>query len=185
MTETARDAISQGLELSDIPILRSTGWSGTEFHKPSRRAFIKGLLITAAVAAFGSFERAAFAHSSSPWQMKPNTGLNHCGYNYSTDSCAGCPTNRILSGTCAGSWHDHDAHPHKTGHTHDYRPNQCPGQYDGWYWKVGVCCVGSPCFKDRRWKCHDGYKGTWPFGSSEKSICRYVMSWGTSGCSPC
>ncbi len=159
--------------------------------RPTRRMFLKGAMAAStgmALAFVGLLPGRARADAPpGGWLIWTNGGTNNCGGLDDwvlNDECDGC--NNQLWCCCQTSgnpgYHKGPAY----GCNYDFRPNVCKsGGYDGWTWKMTVCCnIGASCLKNRVWRCSDGKYRSSCSNSFDSSICRHVISSGQS-CSPC
>lgn len=147
---------------------------GPPQYKPTRRVFLKALILSTAGAMLYSIQRRAFGvGTDSDYAIYSScSGLKN---NFASDhDCNGCEYGRIYGGCTSTGFHKH-IHP-----TYDLRPNECDTEtqsnlYDGWKWKPSNCCyIGGGVYRrDREWRCHDGRI------SGNLSICRWVTLSGT------
>lgn len=159
---------------------------------PTRRDVLKAVLINGAglgIAALGLLPPARRVRADTPvggWKIWE--GCAGLGTWVDDDNCNGC--NQRLFCCCNSSgFHLGPA----SGCNYRFRPDQChSGGYDGWTWQVGTCChfpssCGPGCFRgyqNRKWRCSDGYfRSNCSLGWTP-SICRWVVSSGTTcpGC---
>ena len=158
---------------------------------PTRRDFIRGTVGTGAAVSMGllgllpTAKPAAADTPPGGWLIW--SGCTGLGSWVTDDDCNGCNQGSILC-CCGGGYHLGPA----SGCNYAFRPDQCKsGGYDGWTWSTAQCCYIPSClpgcyrgFKNRNWRCSDGYYRSSCTAAWGNSICRYLLSGGTS-CGGC
>jgi hypothetical protein len=165
--------------------------SGTRApYAPTRRDLLKGLLVGSAglgLAVLGILPPARRVRADAPeggWRIWD--GCAGLGTWVNNDNCNGC-NERLFCCCNSEGYHLGPA----SGCKYKFRPNTCKdGVYDGWTWQVADCCPVSGCgtgctrsYRNRKWRCSDGYFRSTCSAAWVPSICRWVVSPGaTCGC---
>jgi hypothetical protein len=156
---------------------------------PSRREFLKGTIAVAGAMSVGVLSALPTARPAAAdhgdWKIW--SGCTGLGSWVNDDDCRGCNQGSVLCCCLSSGYHSY------AGCERMHRPDQCrTGGYDGWTWSTSACCLfssgcGAGCvrgFRNRNWRCSDGYRRDSCSAAWQKSICRYVLNGGTQ-CGPC